>query len=84
MILCAVSKHLSIYLQNMQTDTLIAGIIPVLIMFVNFIFFLQQFATENFLVERDRQGIDGKGIEDIWPLVLMMDDSCVMWQNLLK
>lgn len=45
---------------------------------------LQEFATENWLVERERHAIDGKRGQDVWPFIVMMDDSCVMWQNLLK
>ncbi|KAK3709417.1 hypothetical protein QZH41_007131 [Actinostola sp. cb2023] len=43
-----------------------------------------EFATQNFFKERLRQGVDGSGSEDIWPMMLMMDDSCVLWQNLLQ
>ena len=35
-------------------------------------------------MERERQGVDSSGVEDIWPMVLMLDDSCVMWKNLLR
>lgn len=45
---------------------------------------LQEFATENWLVERERHATDGKRGQDVWPFIVMMDDSCVMWQNLLK
>ena len=33
--------------------------------------------------ERERQKVSGKH-GDVWPFVFMMDDSCVMWQNLLQ
>jgi len=33
--------------------------------------------------ERKRQGVDGGSGEDVWPMMLLMDDSCVLWQNLL-
>ena len=46
--------------------------------------FLQEFATENYLAERKRHGLKGKISEDVWPFFLMMDDSCVMWENLLQ
>lgn len=45
---------------------------------------LQEFATENWLKERERHAVNDKRGQDVWPFVVMMDDSCVMWQNLLK
>ena len=50
----------------------------------NIVVYLQEFATENWLAERDRHAIHGKRGQDVWPYIFMMDDSCVMWQNLLK
>lgn len=47
-------------------------------------YYIKEFATENWLVERERHAIDGKRGQDVWPFIVMMDDSCVMWQNLLK
>lgn len=47
-------------------------------------FFPQEFATENWRTERERHGVVGKRGQDAWPFIFMMDDSCVMWQNLLK
>ncbi|XP_078360674.1 GREB1-like protein isoform X2 [Oculina patagonica] len=47
-------------------------------------FYIKEFATESWLTERDRHAIHGKRGQDVWPFIFMMDDSCVMWQNLLK
>lgn len=46
--------------------------------------YIKEFATENWRVERERHGVQGKRGQDVWPFIFMMDDSCVMWQNLLK
>jgi len=48
------------------------------------LFFSQEFATENWRAERERHGVQGKRGQDVWPFIFMMDDSCGMWQNLLK
>ena len=40
----------------------------------------QEFATQNLLAERQRQQFDPGSM--VWPFIHIMDDSCVMWQNL--
>jgi hypothetical protein len=48
----------------------------------NIIFCLLEFASQNLLAERQRQQCDSTSGNIVWPVVHVMDDSCVMWQNL--
>lgn len=47
-------------------------------------YYIKEFATENWHTERERHGVQNQPGQDAWPFIFMMDDSCVMWQNLLK
>lgn len=47
-------------------------------------YYIKEFATQNWQTERERLGVQNKPGQEVWPFIFMMDDSCVMWQNLLK
>ncbi|XP_077867862.1 GREB1-like protein [Saccoglossus kowalevskii] len=42
-------------------------------------FFIKELAYHNLELERNRQQELGIRRQDVWPFILMLDDSCVMW-----
>ncbi|XP_070556492.1 GREB1-like protein [Ptychodera flava] len=42
-------------------------------------FFIKELAFHNLELERSRQQELGVRRQDVWPFILMLDDSCVMW-----
>nr|XP_023663228.1 GREB1-like protein [Paramormyrops kingsleyae] len=44
-------------------------------------FMIKELSYHNLELERNRMEEQGVNRQDIWPFVVMMDDSCVLWNS---
>ena len=44
-------------------------------------YFIKELAFHNLELERKRQEELGVQRQEVWPLVIIMEDSCVTWQE---
>lgn len=42
-------------------------------------FMVKELSYHNLELERNRQEEQGARRQDVWPFIVMMDDSCVLW-----
>lgn len=42
-------------------------------------FMIKELSYHNLELERNRQEEQGVRRQDVWPFIIMMDDSCVLW-----